>query len=84
MALPCPHCGGSQEFTERKPDEIKPIIPLDLQGSFKEPSYIPNDIIPPNTPPYQPSTASIHEYVSSTLPNSQPFPSPNPSPIKSP
>ncbi len=37
MALPCPHCGGDQAYTERTPNEIKPIIPLDLQETFQEP-----------------------------------------------
>ena len=39
MSFPCPHCGSDQEFTDREPDEIKPIIPLDLQESFQETSY---------------------------------------------
>jgi hypothetical protein len=37
MGFPCPHCGGDQALTDREADEIKPIIPLDLQESFKEP-----------------------------------------------
>ncbi|MFX1505726.1 MAG: hypothetical protein ACFFDC_06380 [Promethearchaeota archaeon] len=37
MGFPCPHCGGDQALTDREADEIRPIIPLDLQESFKEP-----------------------------------------------
>ena len=37
MRLPCPHCGAEEALTDREADEIKPIIPLDLQESFKEP-----------------------------------------------
>jgi hypothetical protein len=44
MALPCPHCGGDQAFTERTPNEIKPIIPLDLQETFQEPPLSKNQL----------------------------------------
>ncbi len=44
MALPCPHCGGDQAYTERTPNEIKPIIPLDLQETFQEPPPSKNQL----------------------------------------
>lgn len=37
MDFPCPHCGAQQALTDREANEIKPIIPLDLQETFKEP-----------------------------------------------
>ncbi len=55
MGFPCPHCGAEQALTDREADEIKPIIPLDLQGDFKEP---PPPISAPShstMPVYQPS-----------------------------
>jgi hypothetical protein len=44
ITLPCPHCGGDQAFTERTPNEIKPIIPLDLQETFQEPPLSKNQL----------------------------------------
>jgi hypothetical protein len=37
MKFPCPHCGSHESLYDRSADEIKPIIPLDLQGNFDEP-----------------------------------------------
>jgi hypothetical protein len=54
MGLPCPHCGGDQEFTERNPDEIKPIIPLDLQESFRAPLISRHQVKPMNNPQKHP------------------------------
>ena len=51
MGFPCPHCGSEKALTDREANEIRPIIPLDLQVTFKEPpppvrkseySYIPS------------------------------------------
>jgi hypothetical protein len=51
MGFPCPHCGSEKALTDRDANEIRPIIPLDLQVTFKEPpppvrkseySYIPS------------------------------------------
>lgn len=37
MKLPCPHCGSDTSFQDRAADEIKPIVPVELQGDFEEP-----------------------------------------------
>lgn len=37
MRLPCPHCGGSKSHAERSPTDFKPIVPLEIQGTFIEP-----------------------------------------------
>lgn len=37
MKLPCPHCGADTSFQDRTADEIKPIVPVELQGDFEEP-----------------------------------------------
>jgi hypothetical protein len=37
MKFPCPHCGSDASFQDRSPDEIKPIVPVELQGDFEEP-----------------------------------------------
>ncbi|UCG03337.1 MAG: hypothetical protein JSW11_04970 [Candidatus Heimdallarchaeota archaeon] len=73
MGFPCPHCGGEQALTDRESDEIKPIIPLDLQESFKEPPP-PIDDSDSSSPPYQPP-APQHEY-SPPPPQSPPTPPP--------
>lgn len=37
MKLPCPHCGSDESFYDRSADEIKSIVPEELQGNFDEP-----------------------------------------------
>lgn len=37
MSFPCSHCGSEESFADRKSDEFKPIIPVELQGDFEEP-----------------------------------------------
>ena len=37
MNFPCPHCGSDQSMTDRTEEDIKPIVPLELQGEFAEP-----------------------------------------------
>lgn len=54
MDFPCPHCGSEQALTDREEDEIKPIIPLDLQESFGEPPPPSHESGQSYTPPYQP------------------------------
>jgi hypothetical protein len=53
MGFPCPHCGGELEFIDREIDEIKPIIPLDLQEAFKEPPEPRRTLVSSTTPPYR-------------------------------
>ncbi|MFX0087832.1 MAG: hypothetical protein ACFFAU_19425 [Candidatus Hodarchaeota archaeon] len=53
MKFPCPHCGGELAFTDRKIDEIKPIIPLDLQETFKEPPEPKHNLISSISPLYR-------------------------------
>ena len=57
MGFPCPHCGCDQEFTERNPDEIKPIIPLDLQESFEAPPTPIDQVNPIKNVSFQVSSA---------------------------
>lgn len=37
MKFPCPHCGSDESFYDRSADEIKSIVPVELQGNFDEP-----------------------------------------------
>jgi hypothetical protein len=37
MEFPCPHCGCQDSYTDRSANEIKTIIPKELQKEFKEP-----------------------------------------------
>lgn len=37
MKLPCPHCGADTSLLDRSADEIKAIVPVELQGDFEEP-----------------------------------------------
>ena len=78
MGFPCPHCGGELAFTDRKIDEIKPIIPLDLQETFKEPPEPRPTLVSSMTPPYryiessQPTYTQIQTSPPTYLPNGSP------------
>ncbi|MHA2226243.1 MAG: hypothetical protein ACXAC8_13625 [Candidatus Hodarchaeales archaeon] len=37
MNFPCSHCGSEESFADRKTDDFKPIVPVELQGNFEEP-----------------------------------------------
>ncbi len=63
MKFPCPHCGGELEFTDRKIDEIKPIIPLDLQETFKEPPEPRSTLVSSITPLYRSTESSQSRYT---------------------
>ena len=76
MALPCPHCGGDQAFTERTPNEIKPIIPLDLQETFQEPPLSKNQLKLSNNTSSQ-STLLLRRDIPVKPPQVPPTPSRN-------
>ncbi|MFX0017016.1 MAG: hypothetical protein ACFFB2_18940 [Promethearchaeota archaeon] len=43
MSFPCSHCGGEESLADRKSDDFKPIVPIDLQGDFAQPpEFNPN------------------------------------------
>ena len=67
--FPCPHCGGEEALTDREADEIKPIIPVDLQESFKEPPPPISDSGHSDIPPNQ---------LSESQPKSPPVPTQSP------
>ena len=51
MKLPCSHCGGDLSIQDRMEGEIKPIVPVEIQGNFAEPpppEYV--DSLPASTP----------------------------------
>ena len=51
MKLPCEHCGGDLSMQDRVEGEIKPIVPVEIQGNFAEPpppEYV--DSLPASTP----------------------------------
>jgi hypothetical protein len=51
MKLPCSHCGGDLSMQDRVQGEIKPIVPVEIQGNFAEPpppEYV--DSLPVSTP----------------------------------
>lgn len=74
MKFPCSHCGSDESFADRKTNDFKAIVPVDLQGDFEEP---PEFISDPSTPFTSLSTES------STKPVSKP-PVPKPSSDASP
>jgi hypothetical protein len=51
MKFPCSHCGSDLSMQDRVEGEIKPIVPLEIQGNFAEPpppEYV--DSLPASTP----------------------------------
>ncbi|MFX0183739.1 MAG: hypothetical protein ACFE95_11705 [Candidatus Hodarchaeota archaeon] len=63
MSFPCSHCGGEESFADRKTDDFKPIIPIELQGDFEKP---PEFISDPSYTPTPLSTESNTKPVSKT------------------
>jgi len=61
MKLPCSHCGSEKSFADRKIDDFKPIVPIELQGDFEEP---PEFISDPSLTPTPLSTESNTKPVS--------------------
>ncbi len=61
MSFPCSHCGSEESFTDRKADDFKPIVPIELQGDFEEP---PEFISDPSLTPTPLSTESTTKTVS--------------------
>ncbi|MHA2247980.1 MAG: hypothetical protein ACXADY_23740 [Candidatus Hodarchaeales archaeon] len=55
MKFPCSHCGSEESFADRKIDDFKPIVPVELQGDFEEP---PKFISDPSLTPTPSSTGS--------------------------
>ena len=50
MQFPCSHCGSDLSMQDRVEGEIKPIVPVELQGNFAEPpppEFV--DSLPPST-----------------------------------
>ena len=37
MSFPCPHCGGEETFEDRTEEEFRPIVPVEIQGTFDKP-----------------------------------------------
>ena len=37
MKFPCSHCGSDLSMQDRIEGEIKPIVPVEIQGNFAEP-----------------------------------------------
>ncbi|NHJ01692.1 MAG: hypothetical protein EAX86_06085 [Candidatus Heimdallarchaeota archaeon] len=37
MSFPCPHCGSQETFEDRTEEEFKPIVPVEIQGTFDKP-----------------------------------------------
>ncbi|MHA2227146.1 MAG: hypothetical protein ACXAC8_18160 [Candidatus Hodarchaeales archaeon] len=72
MSFPCPHCGGDLAFIEREIDEIKPIIPLDLQEAFKEPPEPRTTLVSPITPPYRSVESSRPRFTQKPIQTSPP------------
>ncbi len=51
MKFPCSHCGSDLSMQDRIEGEIKPIVPVEIQGNFDEPpppEYV--DSIPVSSP----------------------------------
>lgn len=51
MKFPCSHCGSDLSIQDRIEGEIKPIVPVEIQGNFAEPpppEYV--DSLPVSTP----------------------------------
>jgi hypothetical protein len=51
MKFPCSHCGSDLSMQDRVEGEIKPIVPVEIQGNFAEPpppDYV--DSLPASTP----------------------------------
>lgn len=51
MKFPCSHCGSDLSMQDRIEGEIKPIVPVEIQGDFDEPpppEYV--DSIPVSSP----------------------------------
>ena len=51
MKFPCSHCGSDLSMQDRVEGEIKPIVPVEIQGNFAEPpppEYV--DSLPVSTP----------------------------------
>lgn len=51
MKFPCSHCGSDLSMQDRIEGEIKPIVPVEIQGNFAEPpppEYV--DSLPVSTP----------------------------------
>ncbi|UCE14352.1 MAG: hypothetical protein JSV04_04040, partial [Candidatus Heimdallarchaeota archaeon] len=47
---PCPHCGNIETLTDRTEDEIKPIIPEELQYDFEKEEADDLNVYTPPTP----------------------------------
>lgn len=37
LRFPCPHCGTAESFDNRTTEDIKPIVPTEIQAEFDEP-----------------------------------------------
>ncbi|MHA1966645.1 MAG: hypothetical protein ACW964_02470 [Candidatus Hodarchaeales archaeon] len=82
MKFPCSHCGSAESFADRKTNDFKAIVPIDLQGDFEEP---PEFISDPSLPPTSLSTKSRTKPVSNPpVPKKSSDASPTPTKVPSP
>ncbi len=82
MSFPCSHCGSEESFSDRKADDFRPIVPIELQGDFSQP---PEFISPPSSISIPHSTKSNTKPVSKSPvskdpPDTSPIPPIVPSP----
>jgi len=72
MKFPCSHCGSDLSMQDRMEGEIKPIVPVEIQGDFDEPpppEYV--DSLPASTPsPSISMTSSEPQSQAKTKPRS--------------
>ncbi|MHA2202525.1 MAG: hypothetical protein ACW991_02440 [Candidatus Hodarchaeales archaeon] len=82
MSFPCSHCGSEESLADRKTDDFKPIVPVELQGDFEEP---PKFISDPSLTPAPLSTESDTKPVSKPpVPKESSNVSPTPTIVPSP
>ena len=82
MNFPCSHCGSAESFADRKTDDFKPIVPVELQGDFEKPPEFVSD---PSLSPTPHSTESKTKPVSKPpVPKESSDASPTPTKVPSP
>ena len=78
MKFPCSHCGSDLSMQDRVEGEIKPIVPVEIQGDFAEPpppEYV--DSLPASTPsPSISKKSSKPQYKAKTKQRTSPTSSP--------
>ena len=78
MKFPCSHCGSDLSIQDLVEGEIKPIVPVEIQGDFAEPpppEYV--DSLPASTPsPSISKKSSKPQYKAKTKQRTSPTSSP--------